>query len=205
MVSHIPLLQNVRVAAPCSESWDDMQSVDGDRVHHCLGCKMNVYNLSAMTQSEAEGLLRKHEGRLCVRYYQRRDGTVMTRNCPVGAHAARLLLIRGSLAAAALFAISGVLLYAAQPKPLMGDVGGREMMGSAVPQEPPIMGKRILTSLEPPAKVVKPMMGQVSLSRQQMDQLMQKKDAPRIDVTMNVTVPSKDVPITPFEEKSPQP
>jgi len=61
-----------------------MTPVDGERVRHCGECKLNVYNLSEMTQTEAEGLIRKHEGRLCVRYYQRADGTVLTRNCPVG-------------------------------------------------------------------------------------------------------------------------
>jgi len=67
MSSVIPLLSNVQVAAPCSALWNEMEAVDGDRVHFCGGCKKNVYNLSAMTQTDAEGLLRKHEGHLCVR------------------------------------------------------------------------------------------------------------------------------------------
>lgn len=55
-----------------------------DRARLCNRCSLHVYNLSAMSPSEAEELVRQKEGRLCVRFYQRRDGTVMTRDCPVG-------------------------------------------------------------------------------------------------------------------------
>lgn len=37
-----------------------------------------------MTRGEAETLILKTEGRLCVRMYCRPDGTVLTQNCPVG-------------------------------------------------------------------------------------------------------------------------
>jgi len=64
--------------------------MEGDeRVRHCNGCKQNVYNLSGMTQSEAEDLLRTSEGRLCVRLYQRNDGSIITKNCPTGVRALR--------------------------------------------------------------------------------------------------------------------
>ncbi len=101
----IPLLQSVRVASPCNAVWEDMQTVEGERVHFCMGCQKNVYNLSAMSQNEAEGLLRRHEGRLCVRYYQRHDGTVLTGDCPIGARAVGMGLIRRSAIAAGLFAM----------------------------------------------------------------------------------------------------
>lgn len=100
----IPLLQNVKVAAPCSASWDAMSEVDGDKVHFCDGCKKNVYNLSALTQNQAEGLLRKHEGHLCVRYFQRTDGTILTQNCSVGLAAVRAKMIARSKTAAFLTA-----------------------------------------------------------------------------------------------------
>ena len=105
MQTTIPLLQNVRVASPCEASWEGMEAVDGERVKFCLHCAKNVYNLSEMTQWEAEGLLRKHEGKLCARYYQRRDGTVLTRDCRIGAQAVRVALIRRSAVAASLFAM----------------------------------------------------------------------------------------------------
>jgi hypothetical protein len=58
-----------------------------DRVRHCAECNLNVYNLSDLTRREAESLIASHEGRLCVRYYRRADGTILTRNCPPGLQA----------------------------------------------------------------------------------------------------------------------
>jgi hypothetical protein len=55
-----------------------------DRKRFCGQCKLNVYNLSGMTMFEAEELLTQSEGRLCVRYYRRSDGTILTKDCPVG-------------------------------------------------------------------------------------------------------------------------
>jgi hypothetical protein len=57
----------------------------GDRrVRFCPYCRQNVYNLSAMTAAEATSLLRERERSPCVRFYRRRDGTVLTTDCPVG-------------------------------------------------------------------------------------------------------------------------
>jgi hypothetical protein len=57
------------------------------RVRFCDQCSMNVYNLSNMTKKDAEALVMNTEGRLCVRYYTRTDGTILTGNCPVGVRA----------------------------------------------------------------------------------------------------------------------
>ncbi len=92
-----PFLDRVKIASPCPESWETMA---GDsRVRACDRCRLNVYNLSDMTRSEAEALVRQTEGRLCIRYYRRRDGTVQTRDCPegVGTFRKRLALAAGSL------------------------------------------------------------------------------------------------------------
>jgi hypothetical protein len=59
--------------------------MDGDdRVRFCDECELNVYNLVSMTEAEALELIAESEGRPCVRMYQREDGTVITRDCPVG-------------------------------------------------------------------------------------------------------------------------
>jgi hypothetical protein len=55
-----------------------------DRVRFCDQCKKNVYNLSAMSATEARALVETNPGRLCARVYQRADGTVLTEDCPVG-------------------------------------------------------------------------------------------------------------------------
>ena len=75
-------LNNIRVASPCSANWDQMYG--SERKRFCGDCKLNVYNLSDMTRGEAEGLLERSEGRLCVRFYRRADGSIITQNCPVG-------------------------------------------------------------------------------------------------------------------------
>jgi hypothetical protein len=75
-------LNNLRIASPCSANWDKMGG--DERKRFCGECKLNVYNLSGMTRYDAENLLRLSEGRLCVRYFKRQDGTILTADCPVG-------------------------------------------------------------------------------------------------------------------------
>ena len=89
MTTRLPvLLEELRIATPCRADWDDMQG--DDRVRFCGRCQKNVYNLSAMRRDEAEALVREREGRLCVRFYRRHDGTVLTADCPVGVERRRL-------------------------------------------------------------------------------------------------------------------
>jgi hypothetical protein len=73
----IPLNQ-VQVPKPCGEEWDAM---DGDaQQRFCAGCGCHVHDLSAMTTPQAQDILDKAEGRLCVRFQTRPDGTVLTQN-----------------------------------------------------------------------------------------------------------------------------
>lgn len=80
-------LDAVRVAAPCHADWDRMTG--DDRARFCGSCEKHVYNLSGMTRAEAEELIRSHEGKLCVRFSRRADGTIISDNCPVGLQALR--------------------------------------------------------------------------------------------------------------------
>jgi len=75
-------LKDLRIASPCSADWEQMYG--DERKRFCGDCKLNVYNLSGMTRQEAESLIMNAEGRLCVRFYKRRDGSVITGDCPVG-------------------------------------------------------------------------------------------------------------------------
>jgi hypothetical protein len=75
-------LRNVKVASPCPAEWDRM--IGDERARFCGQCELNVYNLSAMSTLEAESLIARTEGRLCVRYYRRKDGSIITQDCPVG-------------------------------------------------------------------------------------------------------------------------
>jgi hypothetical protein len=168
MRTEIPLLHNVRVASPCPASWEAMESVDDDRVRFCEACQKRVYNLSAMSQAEAEGLLRRHEGRLCVRYYRRNDGTILTTDCPVGLRAARRMVLTRTRASAALCALL-CLAFASWRAPLTtpasqptagvpsftepDKVHEAPTMGTPIPAPPPPFhaeGHRIGRILRPP-------------------------------------------------------
>jgi hypothetical protein len=102
-------IANLKIASPCSADWNVMQG-DG-RKRFCGDCKLHVYNLSGMTRYDAENLLRLSEGRLCVRYYQRSDGTILTQDCPVGwAKVKQRISVFASAAAALLISLLGGLL-----------------------------------------------------------------------------------------------
>jgi hypothetical protein len=80
--ARLPVLDNIRIAAPCDADWSKMTG--DDRARHCGDCRKPVFNLSNMTRPEAEALIIEKQGKLCVRYYQRKDGTILTKDCPVG-------------------------------------------------------------------------------------------------------------------------
>ena len=83
----LPLLEELRVASPCPEKWDDM--IGDDRARFCGRCAKDVYDLSAMSRAEAESFLKDREGPVCITFRRRRDGKIMTRDCPVGARRRR--------------------------------------------------------------------------------------------------------------------
>jgi hypothetical protein len=78
-------LKHVQVAAPCKVDWDQM--LGDDRMRFCGQCSLNVYNLSGMTRADAEALIARSEGRLCVKFYRRFDGSIITKDCPIGLQA----------------------------------------------------------------------------------------------------------------------
>lgn len=102
------LRARVRIASPCSERWATMRGTD--RVRHCDRCRQDVYDLSALTTDEAEALIAKNLGRaegerLCVTFYRRSDGTILTRDCEPGRWRLRLeAAVIGALVALAAFA-----------------------------------------------------------------------------------------------------
>src|SRR5215210_7696942 len=113
MAKYTSPLDQVTVAAPCSANWDEM--IGDERARFCGQCQLNVYNLSGMTRREAEALIAGAEGRLCIRFYRRADGTILTNNCPVGLRALKRRLSRLATAtlAALLSFLAGLGLYTA--------------------------------------------------------------------------------------------
>lgn len=130
-------LQNIRIASPCSTDWNEMYG--DERMRFCGQCKLNVYNLSGMTRYDAENLLRLSEGRLCVRYYKRADGTILTKDCPVGWARVKE---RVSVMAAAVFSIilglfGGLFLVSSfKQKATLGDI----VVPLSTPTPQPLMG-----------------------------------------------------------------
>jgi hypothetical protein len=118
-------LDHVRVASPCNVDWEQM--IGTERSRFCAQCNLNVYNLSSMSRAEAEHLISNTEGRLCVRYYQRADGSILTQDCPVGLRALRRRLssVSKAVASAVLGFLAGLGLYGItsrehKAQPLMG-------------------------------------------------------------------------------------
>jgi hypothetical protein len=101
-------LSMIKVASPCTASWDAMKGDDTTRF--CGQCSQYVYNLSEMTEDEADALIMEHEGKMCVRFYQRPDGTMMTKDCPVGWRAVkRRFAVVAGVAAATLISVFGIM------------------------------------------------------------------------------------------------
>jgi len=113
------VLDEIRVATPCGVSWDDM--IGTDRVRYCHHCRLNVYNLSSMSREDAETMIQGREGRLCVRFYRRADGTMLTQDCPIALRAARRAIQRGwVLLTASLASVLAVFVSVAAVTPLEG-------------------------------------------------------------------------------------
>jgi Carboxypeptidase regulatory-like domain len=111
------LLNSLRIASPCSVGWEKMSGDEKARL--CQLCNLKVYNIVQMTDHEVEALLAEANGRLCLRLYRRHDGTILTRDCPVGLRGVRRRL---SLSAGAIFAAivtcAGIVFGQKQPKKL---------------------------------------------------------------------------------------
>lgn len=155
-------LNNIKIASPCSADWNRMYG--DEKVRFCGDCKLNVYNLSGMSNKDAQDLVQRTEGRLCVRYFQRTDGSVITQDCPVGWRAVKKRV--SNLAAAACTLILGifgglfflgfgkneakmisrklpVLFATPTPIPLMGAVAMPSPTPKATPKTTPTPGAMI--------------------------------------------------------------
>ncbi len=182
-------LESLRIATPCAADWNDMK---GDEfVRFCGRCEKNVYDLSALSRLEAEQLVAEKEGRMCVRFYQRADGTVLTNDCPVGVRRERLRQrIWNRIAGAATSATLLVGLWSGRARADLAVGDGKTttatkakprvpVAGGLAPptEEPHLMGKIAAPKTpEPP----RPLMGAP---------VAQPKDKPATPPTAGVLVP----------------
>jgi hypothetical protein len=160
----LPLLDQVRVASPCKADWNEM--LGDERVRFCLSCEKSVYNLSSMTKDAAESLLQERLGNdLCVRFYQRTDGTILTQDCPVGVTKKRRKKLAlavagaGALAAAAatslmsartcrggamqgeMTAVAGGMMYQGDPAPMNGNPTAEPPVAPLAVESPHVVGQ----------------------------------------------------------------
>ncbi|HEV8139202.1 MAG TPA: carboxypeptidase-like regulatory domain-containing protein, partial [Pyrinomonadaceae bacterium] len=145
-------LDQIRVASPCPVSWEQMTG--DNRVRFCNECHLNVYNFAELTRTEAEDLLRTTEGSVCGRLYRRADGTLITKDCPVGLRAVRRRLKR---VAGALFAtlISMVSVVLGQKQPQQDKACRQQVkVTSKVEQLPVGSGQVTGTVLDPNGAVI---------------------------------------------------
>jgi hypothetical protein len=140
----LPVLESLRVASPCAAAWEQMTG--DDRVRSCAACQKDVFNLSELTRYEAEALLLERAGKLCVRYYQRKDGTILLQDCAVGVAGKRKRRLLAAGAAALLAGPAGYLagdhlfgaeaIAPAQEAPCYV-LGGAQMLDTATAVEDP--------------------------------------------------------------------
>lgn len=123
----LPLLGQVRVASPCKADWNEM--LGDERVRFCLSCEKDVYNLSSMAKDDAEALLRERLGDdLCIRFYQRADGTILTADCPVGVKKKRTKKLALAVAGAGAMAAAAATMFMRDTcTPTLGAVAGGAM------------------------------------------------------------------------------
>jgi hypothetical protein len=153
-------LDRIKIASPCTADWRFM--LGNNNVRYCGQCNKNVYNLSAMTRGEAETLIRRMEGRLCVRYYMRRDGTIINADCPVGLRAFKQRVSRITTAIFALlisvFANIGLLSLIGKGRsmvsPVMGEMAEPSFERLGDMGEQPLIGAVFIPSTEAPIAVM---------------------------------------------------
>ncbi len=74
-IKSLKILEQVEIKSPCHESWELMHGNQEKR--HCAQCVHTVTNLSALTKSQAEKILkRRGSERMCVRYEMLGNGAI---------------------------------------------------------------------------------------------------------------------------------
>lgn len=105
-------LEILTIEEPCEEPWDGMRDL-GDGRRHCAMCMQDVFDLSRMTREAAEALVFEDSKRVCVRFFRRSDGTVVTSDCTPIRHRALRKAAGGALRLGARFVAACLTLLAA--------------------------------------------------------------------------------------------
>lgn len=100
----------IKRASPCSAKWSSMEG--GERVRSCGRCQRHVYKVENLTSFQVRDLVVEQEGRPCMRFFQRSDDTLLTRDCPRGIAALGWLLNREKKRKPAVRAEWGAVFFA---------------------------------------------------------------------------------------------
>jgi hypothetical protein len=140
MKTPLQVLESIHVADPCPVSWELMNG--SGRVRHCSHCNQNVYDLSSLTAEQAAKFVQEASGSVCIRFYRRADGTVITEDCsPLRAlRRLRRKIYKVGVAAASLLgfacAISGCGNESNRPLSTTGALMGKIACPSPTKDEP---------------------------------------------------------------------
>jgi hypothetical protein len=184
-------LDSISIASPCQVDWNSMHG--DNQVRFCGECKLNVYNLSGMSREEAETLIQNSEGRLCVRYFQRHDGTVITQDCPVGLRALHCRKInRVSKIAAVITVITVVGSFC------VSHADDKKQQTNANQQNHLMMGKPMIQ----PANTDPAVMGEMAAPPQALQgAIPAPKTNPVKKTTQNQKAPKSQQKATPAQKK----
>lgn len=130
-------VDGIQIASPCSMAWSQMEG--DERVRFCSACRLHVYNLSAMDVEDAARLISDASTEVCVRLYRRRDGTVLTQDCPVGRRVAvqrKRATFWGTLAASAGAILTARLQMPIHPPSVRAETKTIQVSPGRVPQSP---------------------------------------------------------------------
>jgi flagella basal body P-ring formation protein FlgA len=126
--------ENITVSKNCPVDWNTMEG--DEKIRFCGKCSQNVYNLSEMTQEQAEEVIQRQDGKMCIRLYRRPDGKIMTKDCPKPVIKASVWVGAG----AAGVAILALAMYtnAYLNSPAQGSMEWHETHSREAPPGPPI-------------------------------------------------------------------
>jgi hypothetical protein len=67
--------RQLQIVKPCTRDWADMKGTSAMR--HCTSCEKSVYNVSMLTEREADAAFASRPAEVCVIYYVDADGDVV--------------------------------------------------------------------------------------------------------------------------------
>lgn len=77
-------LKNLTVPSPCKADWNSMKG--NDQVRFCEHCELSVHNLSQMTRHQAQRLVGRSNGRLCVQFVSDANGKPLLAEAGIKLH-----------------------------------------------------------------------------------------------------------------------